>query len=334
MFIDETKIFVRGGKGGNGCLSFRREKYIPRGGPDGGNGGDGGSIIFITDKKLSTLADISKRTQYFAQNGKGGEGSNKSGKKGRDVVIKLPAGTVIWEIIKNPGNNDNQETSGQTAEERKVICELLTHNQKFITAAGGKGGRGNKAFATPTHQVPRERELGQPGEEKYLYLELKLIADIGLVGLPNSGKSTLLSRISDATPKIASYPFTTLVPALGITELDKERRLVVADLPGLIEGAHEGTGLGDEFLRHIERTKVILHLIDCAPLSGPKPREAYEIVRKELQLYSKSLASKPEVIVLNKIDLVTKSVLKKIVKEFGLPVYTISGVTGEGLKNL
>jgi GTP-binding protein len=333
MFLDEARIFVRGGKGGDGRLSFRREKFIPRGGPDGGDGGDGGSVILLADERLATLSDVARGVHYFAQSGIPGGENDRAGKKGRDLILRLPAGTVVWEEVVR-AESEVDALGQQTVASRRFFCELLHSGQKLVAAAGGKGGRGNKAFATATNQVPRTRESGAPGEERVLYLELKLIADVGLVGLPNSGKSTLLARISKATPKIAAYPFTTLVPMLGITELDQFRRLVVADLPGLIEGAHSGVGLGDEFLRHIERTKVIVHLIDCAPLSGPSPRKAYETIRAEMRLYSELLASKPEIIALNKIDLVTKAQLKKIEKEFGLPAFPISGVTGEGIKKL
>jgi GTP-binding protein len=317
MFLDEARIFVKGGKGGGGCVSFRREKYVARGGPDGGDGGDGGSVYLVADSRLATLADIAAKVHYVAKNGQPGRGSQKHGSNGADVTIKVPTGTIVrregWE---------------------EVVAELLADGQIALAAAGGKGGRGNKHFATSTHQTPRECEEGTEGEEFWLNLELKLIADVGLVGVPNAGKSTLLSRISDATPKIADYPFTTLVPYLGTVRLSGFRRMVVADLPGLIEGAHEGTGLGDEFLRHVERTRVLVHLVDVHPLSGPDPRAAYETIRGELAKYSKELAGKPELIALNKTDLIARKEATAIAA--GLPgrVFLISAVTGQGVGEL
>ena len=248
MFVDEAVIFVKGGAGGNGCVSFRREKYISHGGPDGGNGGKGGDVIFNVSDKIDTLLDLTSRVKNIAESGAHGKGSTKRGKDGKDLSIELPSGTIV-----------------KDKESGRVLKDMSTAGESIIIARGGRGGRGNKHFATSINQVPRQAEKGKPGEERWLILELKLIADVGIIGMPNAGKSTLLSRISAARPKIAEYPFTTLQPQLGIVEVEDCRRFVAADIPGLIEGAHRGIGLGDEFLRHIERTKLLLHLLDVSP---------------------------------------------------------------------
>jgi GTP-binding protein len=289
MFIDEAKIWVRAGSGGNGCVSFRREKYVPRGGPDGGDGGDGGNIYCEVDENLYTLLDLKYHPHFTAGRGRHGQGKNCSGKKGEDVIIKVPPGTVIRE--------------GEVQ-----LADLTTHVQRVLVARGGKGGRGNQHFATPTNRAPRRAEKGQPAEEKRLTLELKLIADVGLIGLPNSGKSTLLSKLSNARPKIASYPFTTLHPNLGVMKGDELRPIVLADIPGLIEGASEGAGLGDQFLRHIERTRVLVHLItdDQGHFDPEDMYKKYLLVLQELRLYSHMLVSKPQIVVINKIDLLVE----------------------------
>jgi GTP-binding protein len=319
MFVDEADIHVRGGKGGPGCVSFRRERFIPRGGPDGGNGGDGGSVYIQAAGELDTLLDISGRHHWIAQNGRPGQGSNRRGRNGRGLVVKVPVGTLVYDRDKD------------------VLLKDLVHpGQKVVVAAGGRGGRGNKAFATPTDQAPRQIDPGQPGEERWLHLELKLIADVGLVGLPNAGKSTLLSRLSRAKPKIADYPFTTTEPQLGIVELSGLRRFVMADLPGLIEGAHEGHGLGDAFLRHIERTRLIMHVVDVLPGDGrPSPTEAYRVIREELEQYSPNLAAKPELIVANKMDLTgSLGAVDELRESLDRSVMPVSAVVGEGLDRL
>lgn len=291
QFIDEVEIFVRSGRGGDGCVSFRREKYVPKGGPDGGDGGDGGDVIIRVNPQLSTLVELAGRHHWIAGNGRPGEGANRSGKRGRDTVIHVPAGTLVYD----------RDTA-------ILLKDLVTPDASLRVVTGGRGGRGNARFAGPTHQTPREFERGEDGQERWLRLELKLIADVGVIGLPNAGKSTLLSRLSRARPKIADYPFTTLVPNLGIVSLPGYRQFVMADVPGLIEGAHEGVGLGDQFLRHIERTRVVLHLVDLFPPAGsPSPSEAYVIVRRELEKYSPVLAAKPELVVASKLDLSAES---------------------------
>ena len=284
MFIDFAKIHVKAGDGGSGAVAFRREKYVPKGGPAGGDGGDGGNVIVVADEHMHTLMDFRYRKKYRARRGEHGKGSNMTGKRGDDVVIKLPVGTMIKDV-----------DSG------KVLIDLVQPHQKAVLAKGGKGGRGNARFATPTNQTPREWETGTPGEERYVVLELKLIADVGFVGLPNAGKSTLLATISAATPKIAAYPFTTLNPNLGIVRLDATRNFVAADIPGLIEGASQGKGLGHQFLRHIERTKILVVLLDA---TSPNIQEDYESLMNELRSYNASLLDKKRIIVYTKSDIV------------------------------
>ena len=318
MFIDEAKIQVKAGNGGNGCLSFRREKFIPKGGPDGGDGGRGGSVYLQAVENLDTLIDFAGKHHWQAQNGADGQGSNKSGSDGEDLIINVPPGTLIYDCGLN-----------------LLLKDLNEIGMKVCICRGGRGGRGNKAFATATNQAPRYAESGKKGQERDIRLELKLIADVGLVGMPNSGKSTLISRCSAARPKIADYPFTTLEPVLGIVELTDFRRYVLADIPGLIEGAHNGAGLGYEFLKHIERTTILAHILDIMPADGSDPAENYKALRKELEQYSKALAEKEEVIVANKIDLDPDGkIVKKLKKKLNKTICPISAVTGEGIKEL
>ncbi len=318
MFIDEVEIFVAAGDGGNGCMSFRREKYIPKGGPDGGDAGDGGSVYMIADDSVDTLMDFTGRQHWHAERGQDGMGKCMYGKDGDDLIVRVPPGTVIRDI-----------------DHDIVIKDLSYSGQKICVARGGRGGKGNSRFATATNQAPRFAETGKPGQQRKLHLELKLIADVGLVGLPNAGKSTLLSRISQAQPKIAAYPFTTLQPNLGIVELDPGRRFVVADIPGLIEGSHEGHGLGIDFLKHIERTRLIVHLVDVAALDGSDPVENYKMIRGELAKYSKALADKEEILVASKQDLDSDgSQLQEFCDAMGREVPVISAVTGRGLPQL
>lgn len=319
MFIDYATIYVKAGKGGNGIVSFRREKYIPKGGPDGGNGGDGGNVIFRADKHLNTLLDFRYKKHYKAGDGENGKSSNKYGKKGEDVIIRVPCGTVIKDATTD-----------------ELLADLVFDKQEAIIARGGKGGRGNAEFATSTNQAPRFAEKGKIGEEKKIELELKLLADVGLVGFPNAGKSTLISVISAAKPKIADYPFTTLVPNLGIVKVDEFKSFVVADMPGLIEGAHIGKGLGIQFLRHIERTRVIAFLIDC---TSEDIKESYQILKNEIKLFNKEMISKPQIVVITKIDLIDKTQLDKIKKiKFNdkqiKNIFYISAVTNSGIPEL
>ena len=319
MFIDQAKLRVKAGDGGDGCVAFRRGKFIPKGGPNGGDGGAGGDVYFQTAEDVDTLLDFSCRSIWKSQNGMPGEGSNCSGLDGKDLILKLPVGTQIY---------DEDLDS-------LLLQDMDKPGMKVKICRGGKGGRGNKAFATSTRQTPRFAQSGQPGRERNLKLILKLIADVGLVGLPNAGKSTMLSRCSKARPKIASYPFTTLEPVLGIVELTGYRRFVMADLPGLIEGAHKGAGLGVDFLRHIERTRIIVHILDIMPMDESDPVDNYKKIRKELLSYSKALGKKKEVIVLNKLDLDPDGeILKKIKKKFKKKIFTISAVTGKGIREL
>lgn len=318
MFIDQAKIYVKAGDGGNGCVSFRREKYVPKGGPDGGDGGRGGSVYFQAAQDVNTLIDFAGRHHWRAQNGRPGSGKNKHGPNGKDLIIKVPVGTLIYD-----------------AELDLMLKDLNRLGLKVCICRGGRGGRGNKAFATAINQAPRTSTPGKKGQERNIRLELKLIGDVGLVGMPNAGKSTLVSRCSAARPKIADYPFTTLEPVLGIVELTDFRRFVLADIPGLIEGSHNGAGLGFEFLRHIERTTIIAHIIDIMPTDGSKAVENYRAIRRELAQYSKALAKKPEVIVANKIDLDPDGkMVKEIRKKLKKTVYPISAVTGAGIKEL
>ncbi len=320
MFVDKTDIFVKAGDGGDGCVSFRREKYIPRGGPDGGDGGRGGSVILRATDRAATLLDHHRQTFYRAVSGKQGRGKNQTGRSGQDLVVEVPRGTIV-----------RRRDSGE------VVRDLTAEGDEIAIARGGRGGKGNSRFKSSTNQVPRESTPGEEGEEGWYTLELKLVADVGLVGLPNAGKSTIISRISSARPKIADYPFTTLSPVPGLVSLGEYRSCVVADIPGLIEGAHQGHGLGDEFLRHVERTRALVHVIDVAPLSGPAPAEAYRVIRRELEAYGLGLAGKPEIVAANKMDLPEAGDgLAALRRE--LPpdkeIWPISAVTGAGLKDL
>ncbi|MCC6740665.1 MAG: GTPase ObgE [Planctomycetia bacterium] len=318
MFRDHLHLFLKAGDGGRGCVSFLREKFMPKGGPDGGDGGRGGDIVLVAKGGMNTLYHLTHQIHLKAQDGEPGAGSNCYGKYGRDLEIQVPVGTLVKDRDTGVVLKDMVR-----AEERVVICQ------------GGRGGRGNKSFAGPTNQIPTRYEDGQKGESRWVELELKLIADVGLVGLPNAGKSTLLAHVSDARPKIADYPFTTLVPQPGIVSGPGYASFVMADLPGLIEGAHEGVGLGVQFLKHVERTRVIVHLVDLAPLAGPRPAEAYRVIRKELEAYSKELAAKPEVVVGNKTDLPGwEKGLAELKKACRKDVLPISAATGKGLKAL
>lgn len=317
LFVDEVDIVVFGGDGGNGCVAFRREKFIPKGGPSGGNGGNGGSVFIHTDDSLNTLQHLAGRHHWRAGRGTHGMGKDCHGAKGEDLYIRVPPGTLVFDAEHNILLKDLDEVGA-------CVC----------VAAGGAGGRGNVAFKSSTHQAPREFEEGEPAQVRKLHFELKLIADAGLVGKPNAGKSTLVSRLSAARPKVASYPFTTLTPCLGIVEISNYRRFVIADIPGLIEGAHAGAGLGDEFLRHIERTKLIIHMLDINPLVG-SAAEDYRAIRLELEKYSTVLAEKPEIIVANKMDLTdSDEKLRELKEEIGQDIIAISAVTGKGLEPL
>src|SRR5262245_27066221 len=317
-FVDRVEIFVKGGDGGSGCVSFRREKYVPKGGPDGGDGGDGGDVILRAVAGCDSLADIVNRKFWKADHGGRGEPANCHGSKAEDLVIVVPPGTVVYD--RERGN---------------ILRDLKQAGEQVVAAVGGRGGRGNKAFATATNRAPRQFQKGTPGEERWVVLELKVIADAGLIGLPNAGKSTLLSRLSRATPEIADYPFTTKYPNLGLVTIGGERAFVLADLPGLIEGAHEGVGLGQKFLRHVERTRVLIHLVEPFPADGSDPVANYYAIRRELVLYRPELASKPEVLAVSKAELTgAGEVRDRLANELGRPVLAISAVTGAGLADL
>ena len=318
MFVDEAQICVKAGDGGDGCVSLRREKFIPKGGPDGGDGGKGGDVYFHAVENIDTLTDFAGKHHWQAGKGQPGSGNNKHGANGDDLIIKVPPGTLIYDTDLDLMLKDMNEVG-----------------LKVCVCRGGKGGKGNKAFATPTNQTPRYATNGKPGQGRNVKLELKLIADVGLVGMPNAGKSTLISRCSAARPKIADYPFTTIEPVLGIVELSGFRRFVLADIPGLIEGAHDGAGLGNDFLKHIERTTIIVHILDIMPTDGSEPAENYYAIRNELEQHSKILAQKPEIIVANKIDLdPDEEKVKELTGKLPQPIHPISAVTGSGIKEL
>jgi GTP-binding protein len=320
MFIDEVRIRVKAGDGGNGCLAFRREKYVPRGGPSCGDGGRGGDIIIKANPHLNTLLHLRFNPEHTAQRGRHGEGSNCSGLDGTSITVQVPVGTVVYD----------EETGVR-------LADFTEEGQTFLVAKGGRGGRGNARFATSTHQAPTEHEEGRPGQEKKLRLELKLLADVGLVGFPNAGKSTLISRISAARPKIADYPFTTLEPNLGVAQLDDFRSFVVADMPGLIEGAHLGHGLGIQFLRHIERTRLLVHLVDMSD-TGRDPVQDFDTIMGELSSFNEELAKKPMFVVASKIDAsqdpARVEALKQVAQQHGLPFFQISSATGQGIEDL
>lgn len=319
FFVDRVELFVKGGDGGHGCLSFRREKFVPRGGPDGGDGGHGGDVVVKAISGTNSLAQLSSRRHWIAEKGQSGQGKNKTGKCGEDLIIPVPPGTLVKD------------------RERNYLLKDLNQQDVQVTVAhGGRGGRGNTHFASATNQAPRRFEHGKPGEERWIVLELKSIADVGLIGLPNAGKSTLLSRITEAHPEIADYPFTTKYPNLGICTLSEDRRCGIADIPGLIEGAHDGVGLGHEFLRHVERTRLLVHLVECQPASGVDPAENYATIRNELKLYSPALANKPEIVLLTKADVTddVETISAALSEAVDKRVFAISSATGAGLDHL
>jgi GTP-binding protein len=324
MFVDEVDIQVAAGAGGRGALSFRREKFVPRGGPDGGNGGTGGSVYAVASPHLNTLINFRFHPEFQAERGAHGEGSNRTGRNGRDLELEMPVGALVYEKLLDG--------------ELRLIADLTELGQRALIAQGGMGGRGNAQFATSTNRAPRRVEDGRPGEIKLLRLQLKLLADVGLVGFPNAGKSTLIARISAARPKIAAYPFTTLTPNLGVVTLSDDRSFVVADVPGLIEGAHEGHGLGTRFLKHVERTYVLVHVVDVSGLSGRDPVDDLETVRRELRLFAPLLAEKPQVVAANKIDALDDPLrVERLVARAAtleMPFFRISGVTGEGVAEI
>jgi GTP-binding protein len=323
MFVDEVDIHVAAGDGGRGCLSFRREKFVPRGGPDGGDGGPGGSVFIVSAPRKNTLVDFRFHPEFTAERGRHGQGANKTGATGHDLAIEVPIGTLVFD-----------SADGRL----ELLADLTQDGQRVLVARGGRGGRGNARFVSSTNRAPRRTEPGEAGETRALRLQLKLIADAGLIGFPNAGKSTLISRISAARPKIGDYPFTTLTPNLGVVTLSDDRTFVVADVPGLIAGAHAGHGLGDRFLRHIERTKVLVHLVDVSGASGRDPVEDFETINEELRLFDPAVAAKPQIVAANKIDALDDATraerLEQHVRQRRLPFVRVSGVTGEGVGDL
>ena len=318
MFVDRYTIECQAGDGGHGIVSFRREAHVPRGGPDGGDGGKGGDVIIIADENVSSLTNLVGHKHWKGERGVNGKGSRSAGRDGPDVELRVPPGTLV--------KDEKTEV---------VLCDLDHHEARFVAAKGGRGGRGNKHFATATNRVPHEFERGELGTSRTVMLELKLIADVGLIGKPNAGKSTLLSRLSRATPEIADYPFTTKYPNLGVVRIGFDRQFVLADIPGLIEGAHAGVGLGHEFLRHVERTKILVHLIEPIPADQSDPLTNYRAIREELRLYDESLATRPELVVVTKCELFeSDAVAQQLEAEIGHPVFRLSAVTGKGLPDL
>jgi GTP-binding protein len=326
MFVDEVDIHVAAGHGGRGCLAFRREKFVPRGGPSGGDGGSGGSVFIVASPHTSTLINYRFHPDFTAARGAHGQGSNRTGHSGADLELAVPVGTLV------------HEKTAESGEPLRLLADLAEAGQRVLVARGGRGGLGNAHFATSTNRAPRKVQPGEPGEEKTLRLELKLLADVGLVGFPNAGKSTLISRISAARPKIAAYPFTTLTPNLGVVSLSDDRSFVVADVPGLIEGAHRGLGLGDRFLRHLERTKVLVHLVDVSSASGRDPAADLDAVRHELELFHPMLVAKPQLVAANKMDAVDDplrvSRLERRASALRLRFFRVSGATGAGVAEL
>ncbi|HOM03299.1 MAG TPA: GTPase ObgE [Acetivibrio sp.] len=321
MFVDSARIYIKAGDGGNGAVSFHREKYISKGGPDGGDGGKGGDVVFIVDEGLRTLQDFRYRTRYKAENGQNGGGSNCSGRSGEDLTIKVPPGTLI-----------RDEQTG------RILADMVKPGQRTVIAKGGRGGAGNQHFATPTRQVPSFAKPGEPGEEMWVILELKLLADVGLIGFPNVGKSTILSMVTAAQPKIANYHFTTIDPNLGVVNIDAENAFVMADIPGIIEGAHQGVGLGHEFLKHIERTKLLIHVVDISGSEGRDPIEDFEIINDELKKYNPVLFERPQIIAANKMDVTgaqeNLEKFRKVVEPKGYKIFPISAAANKGLKEL
>lgn len=321
MFIDSARIFIKAGNGGNGMVSFHREKYIAAGGPDGGDGGKGGDVIFVVDEGIRTLADFRYKKHYKAESGQNGGSANMSGRSGEDLIIKIPPGTVV-----------------KNAETGQIIADLIKPGQTFVAAKGGKGGKGNQHFATPTRQIPSFAKGGDPGEELWVYLEIKLLADVGLIGYPNVGKSTILASVTAAKPRIADYHFTTLEPNLGVVSLENGNSFVLADIPGLIEGAHEGVGLGHSFLKHVERTKLLIHVVDVAGIEGRDPVRDFELINHELEKFNAALAQRPQVVVANKTDLPDAQekleAFKMEIESRGYKVFAVSAATRQGLRDL
>ena len=339
MFVDEVDITVSSGAGGRGAMSFRREKFVPRGGPDGGNGGAGGSVYLVASPHINTLVNFRFHPEHEAERGKHGSGANRTGANGKDLILEVPIGTLVYAAPTGDADPDAPASSRSHApDEWSLIEDLTEEGQRALIAKGGKGGLGNSHFATSTNRAPRKSQPGLPGETRRLRLHLKLLADVGLVGYPNAGKSTLISRISAARPKIADYPFTTLTPNLGVVLMSGDRSFVVADVPGLIEGAHRGHGLGDRFLKHLERTKVLMVLVDVSGLSGRDPADDLDVLRRELEQFDADLARKPQLVVASKMDAATDETLvaslESRARALGLPCFRISAVAGTGLQPL